>query len=105
MTVGLIRTETTNDLRILAAAGADGTIRRNLTGWTAAALGLLGAVLGTAGAYLALVAWHRSELDLLGHPPMANLLVIVLGLPLVAAIGGWLLAGREPAGIARRPVE
>ena len=105
MTVGLIRSETANDLRILTATGASSTARRALTGATAGALALLGAVLGTAGAYLALAAWHRSSLDTLGHPPLANLAAIVIGLPVVAALAGWLLAGREPSAIARRPLD
>ena len=105
MTVGLIRSETANDLRILAATGATATARRALTGATAGALALLGAVLGTAGAYLALAAWHRSDLDSLAHPPLANLVAIVIGLPLVAGAAGWLLAGREPPAIARRPLD
>ena len=104
MTVGLIRSETANDLRILTATGASTTARRGVTGATAGALALLGAVLGTAGAYLALAAWHRSSLDTLAHPPVANLIAIVIGLPLVAGLAGWLLAGREPSAIARRPL-
>ncbi|MDQ1398017.1 MAG: putative transport system permease protein [Acidimicrobiaceae bacterium] len=105
MTVGLIRSETANDLRTLTATGASSTTRRTLTGATAGALALLGALLGTAGAYLVLVAWYRSRLHLLGHPPIFDLAVIIAGLPLVAVVGGSLLAGREPAAIARRPLE
>ena len=105
MTVGLIRSETANDLRVLAAAGATTRTRRALTGWTAGALALLGALLGTAGAYLALLAWHRSDLHPLTNVPIVNLVLIVAGLPLAATIGGWLLAGREPPVIARRPLE
>ena len=105
MTVGLIRSETASDLRILTATGASGTARRAVTGATAGSLALLGAVLGTAGAYAALAAWHRSSLDILGHPPVANLAAIVIGLPLIAAVAAWLLAGREPPAIARRPLD
>jgi putative ABC transport system permease protein len=105
MTVGLIRSETANDLRTLTATGASSTTRRTLTGATAGALALLGALLGTAGAYLALVAWHRSDLHDLRHVPYLNLAVIVVGLPLVAATGGWLLAGRQPPVIARQPLQ
>jgi putative ABC transport system permease protein len=36
---------------------------------------------------------------------VANLLVILVGLPLVATAAGWLLAGRQPSGIARQPIE
>jgi putative ABC transport system permease protein len=105
MTVGLIRSETANDLRILAATGATGAARRTITGATAAALALLGALLGTAGAYAALTAWHRNDLTNLAHPPVVNLIAIVAGLPAVAGVAGWLLAGREPSAIARRPLD
>ncbi|MDP1806545.1 MAG: hypothetical protein Q8K72_15320, partial [Acidimicrobiales bacterium] len=105
MTVGLIRSETANDLRILTATGASSTARRAVTGATAGALALLGAVLGSAGAYLALAAWHRSDLGTLAHPPVANLVAILIGLPLAAGVAGWLLAGREPSAIARRPLD
>jgi putative ABC transport system permease protein len=62
-------------------------------------------MLGTFGAYLALLAWYRSQLHLLSHPPVVDLVVIIVGLPLAAVVGGWLLAGREPPAIARRPIE
>jgi putative ABC transport system permease protein len=103
MTIGLIRSETAGDLRTLAAAGASSRTRRMLTAATAGALGLLGALLGTTGAYLALIAWHRSNLGTLSNVPLASILVIVIGLPLAATAGGWLLAGRQPPAIARRP--
>ncbi|MDQ6615401.1 MAG: FtsX-like permease family protein [Actinomycetota bacterium] len=105
MTVGLIRTETANDLRTLTATGASSTIRRNLTSATAGALALLGALLGTSGAYVALIAWHRSNLQPLSHLPVVALAVIIAGLPGAATTGGWLLAGHEPPAIARRPLE
>jgi putative ABC transport system permease protein len=105
MTVSLIRSETTNDLRTLTATGASSTTRRALTAATCGALALLGAVLGTVGAYAALLAWHRSHLGPLSHVPVANLIVILAGLPVVAAGAGWLFAGREPPSVARRPLE
>jgi putative ABC transport system permease protein len=105
MTVGLIRSETANDLRTLTATGAGSTARRALAGATAGALALLGALLGTTGAYAALLAWHRSNLHPLTNVPVVNLILIVVALPLIAAGGGWLLAGREPGAIARQPLE
>ncbi len=105
MTVGLIRSETANDLRVLAATGATSATRRTLTGATAGALGLLGALFGTAGAYLALIAWHRSDLHPLTRVPYLDLVIIIVGLPLIAVVAGWLLAGREPSAIARRPLD
>jgi putative ABC transport system permease protein len=105
MAIGLIRSETANDLRILTATGATSTTRRSLTGATAGALAFLGAVLGIAGAYLALLAWHRSHLTPLGQVPVGNLVMILIGLPLIAAVGGWLLGGRQPPALARRPLD
>ena len=96
MTVGLIRSETANELRTLAATGATSTTRRTITGATAGALALLGALLGTGGAYLALIAWHRSDLHPLTQVPYLDLVIIVVGLPLLAITAGWILAGREP---------
>ncbi len=105
MTVGLIRSETANDLRTLAATGATSTTRRTITGATAGALAVLGALLGTGGAYLALIAWHRSDLHPLTQVPYLDLAIILVGLPLLAIAAGWLLAGREPSSIAHQPLE
>jgi putative ABC transport system permease protein len=105
MTVGLIRSETARELRTLAACGASSRTRRTITGATAAALALLGALLGTAGAYLALIAWYHHDLHPMRQLPVLNLISILIGLPLLAAICGWLLAGREPQSIARQPLE
>ena len=85
------------DLRTLTATGASSSTRRTLTGATAGALALLGALLGTAGAYAALLAWHRSNLHPLTHVPVANLVIILVGLPLIATAGG-LAARRARAG-------
>jgi putative ABC transport system permease protein len=106
MSVGLIRSETAPDLRTLTATGASGATRRAITAATAAALGLLGAVLGMAGAVIAGMAWTRSGLTAtVGGVPLTDILILLIGLPLLAAIGGWLLAGREPPAIARQPIE
>jgi putative ABC transport system permease protein len=106
MSIGLIRSETAPDLRTLTATGASGTTRRTITAATAAALGLLGAILGTAGAVIAGMAWTHSGLTATaGGVPPSDLLILLIGLPLVAAIGGWLFAGREPSAIARQPLD
>jgi putative ABC transport system permease protein len=109
MSVGLIRSETASDLRTLTATGASGATRRTLTAVTAGALALLGAVLGTVAAYVAAIAfsWDNSldGLSELSNVPTANLLLILIGMPLVAVAAGWLLAGREPPGVAHQPIE
>jgi putative ABC transport system permease protein len=104
--VGLIRSETARDLRTLTATGASATTRRTITAATAAALGLLGAVLGMAFAVVASLVWAHGDLTaLFGDVPLSDVLILLLGLPLAAAAGGWLFAGREPPAIARQPME
>ncbi len=105
MTVGLIRAEAANDLRTLAATGATSTMRRTLTAATAGALALLGSLLGIAGAYVALLATYWNDIGTLSRVPVLDLAVLIVGLPLVAAIAGWLLAGREPPTLARPAIE
>ena len=109
MTLGLIRSETAGDLRTLAATGASGWTRRTLTAVTAGALGLAGAVLGTVAAYTAAIGYSwDNKLDSLSEltsVPTTSLLLILVGMPLAAAVAGWLLAGREPAAIAHQPME
>ena len=110
MSVGLIRSETAGDLRTLAATGASSRTRRMLTAATAGALGLLGAVLGTFAGYVGVIGWLRDNsvnggISALGNVPVANLLVILLGLPLVAAAAGWLFAGRQPPAMSHQPIE
>ncbi|HUG32820.1 MAG TPA: FtsX-like permease family protein [Acidimicrobiia bacterium] len=105
MTVGLIRSEAQGDLHILTATGATSSIRRSLTAATAGSLALLGALLGTAGAYVGFAAGYADDLATLLPLPLFHLLVVVIGLPVVATVAGWLVAGREPATLARRPIE
>ncbi len=109
MTLGLIRSETAGDLRTLAATGASGWTRRMLTAVTAGALGLAGAVLGTVAAYTAAIgyAWDNKldSLSELTSVPTTSLLLILVGMPLAAAVAGWLLAGREPEAMAHQPME
>jgi putative ABC transport system permease protein len=109
MSVGLVRSEAARDLRTLTAAGAAPTTRRTITAATAGALAFIGAVIGIAGGYLAVIGFFRTDqldgLSSLSSIPLTNLLVILVGMPLAAAVIGWLAAGREPAGISRQPLE
>jgi len=106
MSVGLIRSETAPDLRTLTATGASGRTRRAITAATAAALGLLGAILGTAGAIVAAMVWtHSGPAATAGGVPPRDFLILLIGLPLIAAAGSWLLAGRQPPVVARQPIE
>jgi putative ABC transport system permease protein len=111
MSVGLIRSETASDLRTLAATGASGRTRRNLTAATAGALGFTGAVLGIVGGYVGTAGWFRTNSlngglgAIFTTVPVTNLLIILIGMPLVAAIGGWVFAGRQPRDLGRQPLE
>jgi putative ABC transport system permease protein len=106
MTVGLIRSETAGDLRTLTATGASRGVRRTIVGATAGVIGLLGAIIGTAAAAIATVAWAKSSPSAtFGGIPAIDFLLVLVGLPTVAAVGGWLLGGRDPAAFARQPLE
>jgi putative ABC transport system permease protein len=103
MTVGLIRGESRRDLRTLTATGANRRIRRTLAATTALGLAVLGAILGVGVAYLSAAAIQAEDIDLLKRVPVIELAVTLVGVPLVAAVGGWLLSGREPRSLTREP--
>ena len=105
ISVGLIRGEARRDVRTLTATGAKARTRRALTSATAAGLALPGVLLGLVGAYLALVASYHADLGRLVPVPLAELLPLAVGTPVVAAAVGWLLAGREPHTFARQELE
>ena len=111
MSVGLVRSETTSDLRTLAATGASSFTRTVCTAVTAGALGFLGALLGVVGGYIGMIGWLRSNslnggiAAVVGNIPVADLLLILLGMPAFAAIVGWLFAGREPTAMAHQAIE
>jgi putative ABC transport system permease protein len=105
MTVGLIRAEASGDLRTLTAIGATSMTRRTLTATTAGTLALLGALLGSGAAYLALAAGHRSDISVLSRVPVLDLTITVVGVPAAAALAGWVLAGRKQSSIARQALD
>lgn len=102
MTVGLIRSESARDVRTLTATGASSWSRRAITASTAGALAVLGVVLGTGSAYVALVAGYHADLGDLLPLPWPQLVSLAIGLPLLATAAGWALAGREPVGFSRQ---
>jgi len=109
MSVGLVRSEAARDLRTLTATGASGTTRCILAATTAGALGFTGALMGIAGGYLAAIGFASSNsldtLSELASIPLGNLLLILIGMPLIAAAVAWLVTLREPPAIARQPLE
>jgi putative ABC transport system permease protein len=106
MMVGLIRAESADDLRILSATGARGRTSRGITATMAGTLALLAALGGTAIAYLDTAAFFGSEsVERLSQVPTGDLLLALVAMPAIAALGGWLFSGREPARLARARVE
>jgi hypothetical protein len=110
MSVGLVRSEWASDLRTLAATGAPSYTRRTLTAVTAGALGFLGALLGVVGGYIGMIGWLRSNslnggIAALGSVPVGDLLLLLIGMPAFATAVAWLLASREPVGMAYQPIE
>ena len=65
----------------------------------------MGIVLGIAAAYLALIAGYSHDLQSLGAVPYIELAVTAIGVPVIAAAAGWLLAGSEPPSLARRALD
>jgi putative ABC transport system permease protein len=105
MAVGLIRGESAGELRTLTATGAGRRIRRALTASTAGALAFLGALLGVAGAYIALVATWHDDVGYLRDVPFVYLGLAIVGVPMAAAVAGWVVAAREPSAVARPVIE
>ena len=111
MSIGLIRSETAGDLRTLTAAGASSFTRRSLTAVHGRRSRAAGRRAGDA--------WRPTSprrggstatplnggLSALRNAPWGNLFLIVVGMPLLATVVGWLLAGREPSTIALHPSE
>ena len=79
--------------------------RSSSTAATTGALALLGAVIGTGGAYLGMAAGYLDDIGALSRVPTAHLTATAVGLPAAAALAGWLLARREPPVLARRAME
>ena len=104
MTVGLVRSESGRDLRVLTATGAPSRIRRTLTATTAGSLAVLGVILGISGAYVGLVAGFAGDLSALVPLPLRDLALLVVGLPVLATVAGWLVSGRTVDDIARQPM-
>ena len=110
MSVGLLRSETASDLRILAATGASSFMRRNITAATAGALAFLGAILGTIAGYVGVIGWFMSSaqgggISSISNAPVESLVMILVAMPLLATLLGWLLAGRNQPNMARQPIE
>ena len=57
------------------------------------------------GAFLLRATSATTSRELTENVPVRPLGIMLLGLPLLAALGGLCFAGREPTGIAHQPIE
>ena len=109
MTIGLIRSESADELRVLEATGASTYERRTIAAVSGAGLAALAVFAGTLAAYLGSAAFLlEGRLDSVGelwNIPLADLLLIVVGMPVVAYLGVWLLTGNRPARRLRAALE
>ncbi len=110
MSIGLIRTWTGTSC-VLDRDRSELAHPAHRDGVTAGGLAFLGALLGTIAAYVGLAGSVRLE-HVGGWPvghhrshPLEQPLLIIVAMPVVAAIVGWVLAGRDPTGISTRPME
>lgn len=76
-------------------------MRRTVSASMGAALALAASILGVVTAYAGLIAGWNDDLSALAHPPVAHLLVLLVGLPVLTAAVSWSVAGREPASFTR----
>jgi putative ABC transport system permease protein len=101
LTIGLIRLEATNDMRLLEASGATALARRTMTAATGGTLAFLGAFVGVSLAYLGLLAGVWPHLGRLDNAPIAQLAVLLIGAPALAYVAGLALGGRTRHDLAR----
>ena len=109
MTIGLIRSESADEMRVLEATGASTYERRTIAAVSGAGLVALAAIAGTLAAYLGSAAFLlQGRLDSVGellNIPLVDLLLIVVGMPVVAYLGVWLLTGNRSPRRLRAAIE
>lgn len=95
--IGLARIDGRRDEAILGAMGATRRLRRAVSFWQAVLLAGIGAVVGAGLGLLAAGALALPGGPMLFAPPLLQLGIAALGVPLLIAVGAWLLAGRATA--------
>jgi putative ABC transport system permease protein len=95
LTIGLLRSDASRDLRTLNACGATRRIRRSITATTSGVLAAVGVGLGTMAAYSVLVVGYWPDSDRLAKIPVGNLAVLLIGLPVLASAMAWVVGGNE----------
>lgn len=100
--IGLARVDGRADDVTFAAVGAPPRIRRSIALVQALIICGTGAVLGTSLGLLPAAAIGGATTSYTFAPPLLQLLLTAVGIPLVIAIGSWLLVGHR-TDLARRP--
>lgn len=95
--IGLARIDGRRDEAILGAMGATRRLRRAVSFWQAVLLAGIGAVVGAGLGLLAAGALALPGGPMPFAPPLLQLGIAALGVPLLIAVGAWLLAGRATA--------
>jgi putative ABC transport system permease protein len=98
---GLAQADSRPDYATLAAVGATPGLRRVLATCQAGVVAVLGTVLGIAAGFVPAMAFIRADPELELALPWANLAVILLGIPLLAAVAAGLLV-RSDLPLGRR---
>lgn len=100
--IGLARVDGRADDATLQAVGSSPRIRRTVAFVQALIVCGTGGLIGTALALAAAAALGPASASLTFAPPWPQVVLIVVGIPLVLAAGSWLLVGNR-AVITRRP--
>lgn len=101
MTTGLIRVEAGQTRRVPTAVGASSGLSRSLTATTGGSIALSGAVLGITASYVILAAGYVDDRGTLASVPTVELAVILVGFPVVAALGAWAVPSRTDEALTR----
>lgn len=93
--IGLARTDGRADDITLASLGAPTRLRRSVALVQAIIICGVGAIIGTVLGQLPAVALSLASSNYQFAPPMAQLLLAAIGIPLLIGVGSWVLVGNR----------
>ena len=100
--IGLARVDGRADDMTLASLGAAARIRKSIAFVQALIICGVGAIIGTALGLLPAVALGFATTSLPFAPPVLQLTLTAVGIPVVIAVGSWLLVGTRRGDLTRR---
>lgn len=95
--IGLARIDGRRDEAILGAMGATRGLRRAVSLWQAVLLAGVGSIIGAALGVLTAGALALPGGPLPFAPPLLQLAIVAIGVPVLIGVGAWLFAGRSTA--------